>query len=151
MSNTSHIRRNRHAVMAATIAAASASWAVATQVAGVHLGVRFPHAGPSVVGLGSTIGAAATTTVLGWGVLVLLETRVSRPGRTWTALAVAVALVSLGLPAAFATTVSAAIALVSIHVAVAFVAITGLSRTATERRSPTGLPYRSTAAPHPVP
>ncbi len=128
-------RRNRHAAVAATVATAAASWAVVTQVAGVHLGVHLPGASPTTVALGPAIGAAATTTVLGWGVLALLETRVSRPRRTWVALALAVLLVSLALPVAFAATTAAAAGLVAIHLAVGAVAITGLARTATEQRA----------------
>jgi heme A synthase len=128
------IRRNRHAAVAATAATAAASWAVVTQVAGVHLGVQFPGSSPTTVALGPTIGAAATSTVLGWATLALLETRASRPRRTWVAVAVAALVVSLSLPVAFATTASAALGLAALHVAVAAVAITGLARTATARR-----------------
>src|ERR1035438_931764 len=128
------IRRNRHAAVAATAATAAASWAVVTQVAGVHLGVQFPGSNPTTVALGPTIGAAATSTLLGWATLALLETTTSRPRRTWIAVAVAALVVSLSLPVAFATTASAALGLAAIHVAVGAVAITGLARTATARR-----------------
>jgi hypothetical protein len=130
----SNIRRNRHATVAAVVATAAASWAAVTQVAGVHLGVQFPGSGPTSVALGATIGAAATATVVGWAVLAVVEKRVSGPRRTWVTLAVAALAVSLGLPAAFATTTAAAIGLAAIHVAVAAVAITGLARTATTGR-----------------
>ncbi len=144
------IRRNRHATVAATAATAATSWAVVTQVAGVHLGVQFPSSGPTTVALGPTIGAAATITVLGWAVLALLETTASRPRRTWVAVAVAVLFVSLGVPVAFATTASAAVGLAAIHVAVAAVAITGLARTATARRVQASSTFEPTRQPHPV-
>jgi len=130
----STIRRNRHAAVAATAATAAASWAVVTHVAGVHLGVQLPGSHPATVALGPAIGAAATSTLLGWATLALLETRTSRPRRTWITVAAAALLVSLSLPAAFATTASAALALAAIHLAVGAVAITGLARTATARR-----------------
>jgi hypothetical protein len=85
-------------------------------------------------GLGPTIGAAATSALLGWATLALLETTTSRPRRTWVAVAVAALVVSLSLPVAFATTAFAALGLAALHVAVAAVAITGLARTATARR-----------------
>lgn len=129
------VSRNRHAAVAATAATAAASWAVVTQVAGVHLGVQLPGSSPTTVALGPAIGAAATSTLLGWATLALLEKRASRPRRTWVAVAIAALLVSLSLPVAFATTASAALGLAALHVAVAAVAITGLARTATARRS----------------
>ena len=73
------IRRNRHAAVAATAATAAASWAVVTQVADVHLGVQFPGSSPTTVALGTTVGTAAISTVLGWATLALLETTASRP------------------------------------------------------------------------
>src|ERR1017187_8744442 len=81
------ICRNRHAAVATAAATAAAFWVVVTQVAGVHLGVQFPGSSPTTVALGPTIGAAATSTVLGWAALALLETTASRPRRTWIAVA----------------------------------------------------------------
>jgi len=131
---TRSTRLARHAAMAATVATAAASWAVVTHLAGVHLGIQLPHAAPSTVALGPTIGAAATTTLFGWAVLALLETRVSRPRRTWVGVAVLVVAGSLGLPIAFATTTSATFGLAAIHLAVAAVAIPLLARTARTQR-----------------
>jgi heme A synthase len=139
------VRRNRHATVAVTAAAAAASWALVTQVAGVHLGVQFPGSSPTTVALGPAIGAAATSTLLGWATLALLEKRASRPRRTWVAVAVAALVVSLSLPVAFATTASAALGLAALHVAVAAVAITGLARTATARRGQANSTFEPTA------
>jgi hypothetical protein len=144
------IRRNRHAAVAATVATAAVSWAVVTQVAGVHLGVQFPGSRPATVALGPAIGAAATSTLLGWAALALLETTASRPRRTWIAAAVAALVVSLSLPVAFATTASAALGLAAIHVAVAAVAITGLARTATARRGQVSATFEPALLPPPV-
>lgn len=146
----SDIRRDRSTAVLAAAATAAASWAVATQLAGVHLGVQFPHANPSTVVLGATVGTAAVATVLGWAALYLLERQVSRPRRSWCAVAVAVLGVSLGLPAAFATTTAAAIALAVIHLAVAAVAIIGLGRTASPGRLAGGLATEATRRPQPV-
>jgi hypothetical protein len=120
-------RRLRHATVAATSAVATASWAVVTHLAGVHLTVRFPHSAASTVELGTIVLAAVTTTLLGWGLLAALETRIVRPQRAWTIAAAGVLLVSLALPIAFATTTAAAVGLVVIHLAVATVAVTGLA------------------------
>ncbi len=144
------IRRNRHAAVAATVATAAVSWAVVTQVAGVHLGVQFPGSSPTTVALGPAIGAAATSTLLGWAVLALLETTASRPLRTWIAVAVAALVVSLSLPVAFATTASATLGLAAIHIAVAAVAITGLARTATARRRQVSATFEPALLPPPV-
>lgn len=122
------IRRNRHLTVSATVAGAAASWAVVTQVAGVHLGVRFPHSAATTVALGPVIGASVTATLLGWVVLAVMEPRVANPRRNWTVVALAVAAASLALPAAFATTLAAAAGLASIHMIVAAVAITGMRR-----------------------
>ena len=127
-------RRLRHATVAATSVAAAASWAVVTQVAGVHLTVRFPHSAATTVGLGTIVPAAVTITLLGWGLLAALETRATQPRRIWTMAAVAVLLVSLALPIAFATTTAAAVGLVTIHLAVAAVAVTGLAWAAPRAR-----------------
>jgi hypothetical protein len=120
-------RRLRHATVTATSVTAAASWAVVTHVAGVHLTVRFPHSAATTVGLGTIVPAAVAITLLGWGLLAALETRVTQPRRIWTIAAVAVLLVSLALPIAFATTTAAAVGLVAIHLAVAAVAVTGLA------------------------
>jgi hypothetical protein len=80
------------------------------------------------------VGAAAGATLLGWGLLAALETVTSHARRVWVAVAVAVFLVSLALPIAWATTTAAAVGLAVIHLAVASVAITGLTRTASHPR-----------------
>ena len=127
-------RRLRHATVGATSIAAAASWALVTQLAGVHLTVRFPHSAATTVGIGTIVAAAAATTLLGWGLLAALETRATQPRRIWTMAAAAVLLVSLALPIAFATTTAAAVGLVTIHLAVAAVAVTGLAWVAPRAR-----------------
>ena len=134
------IRRLRHATVAATAAAAAASWALVTHVAGVHLTVRFPHSAATTVGLGTIVAAATAATLLGWGLLAALETRVTQPRKTWTMAAVAVLLASLALPNAFATTTAAAVGLVTIHLAVAAVAVIGLAWVAPHARMKSAVP-----------
>jgi hypothetical protein len=120
------VRRNRHLTVAATAATAATSWVVVTKGLGVHLGVRFPHAAASVVGLGPTVGASVAAVLVGSAVLGVLQGRIRRPLQSWTALAVAVFAASLVLPLAFATTTAATLGLGAIHLAVAAVAITGV-------------------------
>ena len=127
-------RRLRHATVGATSIAAAASWALVTHLAGVHLTVRFPHSAATTVGIGTIVAAAAATTLLGWGLLAALEARARQPRKIWVAAAVAVFLVSLALPIAFATTAAAAAGLVTIHLAVAAVAVTGLAWVAPRAR-----------------
>ena len=80
------------------------------------------------------MAAAAATTLLGWGLLAALEARARHPRKIWVAATVAVFLVSLALPVAFATTVAAAAGLVTIHLVVAAVALTGLAWVAPHAR-----------------
>jgi hypothetical protein len=120
------VRRNRHVTVAATAATAATSWALVTKGLGVHLGVRFPHAAASVVGLGPTVGASVAAVVVGSAVFGLMQRRIAQPARYWTVLAVAVFAASLALPLAFATTTAATLGLAAIHLAVAFAAITGV-------------------------
>lgn len=128
-------RSIRHATVAAAGVSAAASWAVVTQLAGVHLGVRFPHSSATTVALGTAIGAASVATLLGWGLLAALETRASHARRIWITAAVVVFLMSLGLPIAFATTTAATAGLAAIHLVVASVAITGLARAGQSHRA----------------
>jgi hypothetical protein len=72
---------------------------------------------------------------LGWGLLAALETRTTQPRKVWTIAAVAVLLVSLALPLAFATTTAAAVGLVTIHLAVAAVVVSGLAWVAPQART----------------
>ena len=124
MLTTRHLR---HATVAATAVSAAAVWALVTQVAGVHLTIRFPHSSATTVGLGTIMAAASVAALSGWGLLTLLESKATRPRRTWLITAVLVLLASLGLPIAFATTTSAMIGLIAIHLTVVVVAVTGLA------------------------
>lgn len=131
MQNT---RLPRLAAVVSAAAAAAASWAITTKVAGVHLGIRLPHAAPSTLGLGRTVAAAAVVAAAGWGALALAERRLNRPRRSWTVAGGAVFLASLALPLGFGTTTSATVSLVLVHLAVAAVAVPGLAVTAPARR-----------------
>jgi len=128
-------RLHRPIVVAAAAGAAAAAWAVVTRIAGVRLVVQFPHAHPSSVGLAAAAGAAAVAGIVGWVLLALLESRASRPRRTWIGAAVAGTVASLALPILFASGGAALLGLVAIHLAVATVAIAGFSRTLSKRSS----------------
>jgi hypothetical protein len=118
---------------------AAATWAIVTQVAGVHLGVRLPRSPATTVALGTTVAAAATATLLGWGVLAALEALTRRARKMWAILAAAVSTASLALPIAWATTTAAALGLVAVHLVVASVAITGFTRGTSPRAASPGV------------
>jgi hypothetical protein len=120
-------RHLRHATVAATAVSTAATWAIVTHVAGVQLGVRFPHSAPTTVGLGTVLAAASIATLLGWASLAILEKRLTHSRKVWVLAAVVVFLASLSLPLAFATTTSAVIGLATIHLTVAAIAVTGLA------------------------
>jgi len=128
--------RRRQAAVAATAVTAAVSWAVVTQGAGVRLGVQFPQAHPSTVGLASTVGAATLAAVAGWLLLAVVESRFERPRRVWVLTAAAVTVASLALPLLFAVGAAAIVGLVAIHLAVAAVALAGLASTVAARRVP---------------
>jgi hypothetical protein len=78
------------------------------------------------VGIGLVVGASVIGSLLGWGLLALLERRTARARTVWTVVAVTVLLVSLSLPLIAGTTVPAKIALAMMHVAIAAVLIPAL-------------------------
>lgn len=129
-----NVRIRRHATVFAVTATAAASWAVVTQLAGVHLGVQLPHSAPSTLGLGRTVAVASAAAGIGTAVLAMAERHLSRPRRSWITAAVAALVASLILPLGFATSASAMVSLVAIHLAVAAVTVAGLAPTASTRK-----------------
>ena len=105
-----------------------AVWIIAVPLLGLHLGVRFGNGSPQSVGVDFVVGATLIASLLGWGLLAMLERRSSRARTTWTVLAVAVLLVSLSLPLSAGTTASTKAVLAVMHVAAAAVLIPGLRR-----------------------
>ena len=83
---------------------------------------------PQTIGVGLVVGASLTASLLGWGLLVLLEHRTSRARTLWTGVAVGVLIVSLSLPFSAGTTLSTKAALAFMHVAVAVVLIPTMRR-----------------------
>ncbi len=108
--------------------AAVAVWAVAVPLLGTHLLVRF-GSGPGLeVGIASVVGASLTASVLGWGLLALLERRTDRARMIWSRIAVVTLLASLSLPLSAGANISSKAALALMHLAVAAVLIPGLQR-----------------------
>ena len=145
----SNIPLNRVAAVISAAAAAATSWAVTTQVAGVNLGVQFPHSAPSTIGLGRTVGAAVAASAVGWAVLAVSERRLDRPRLSWVTAAGLGAAASLILPVGFATTTSAMVGLIAIHIAVAVVAITAFAFTTPASRFPSSTGDEAVTAARP--
>jgi hypothetical protein len=128
-----HQLRSRAIAVTTAVLAALVVWGVAVPVLGVDLAVRTTPGGSST----QTIGAASVLTVsllaslLGWGLLALLERRTQRGGTFWTIIASIVLLLSLAGPLTSAVTTAAAVVLVLLHLSVAAVLISTLRRTAT--------------------
>jgi hypothetical protein len=99
---------------------------------GVVLRTRFGHAAPGTVGVEFVVTAALAGSLLGWGLLALLERHTERAHTIWACAAVVVLLASLSLPLTAATTTSATVALVMMHLTVAAVLIPWLLRRAPE-------------------
>jgi Family of unknown function (DUF6069) len=105
------------------VVAAVAVWVVAVPLLGLHLIIRFGNGSPQTIGVDFVIGASLIGSLLGWGLLALLETRTTRARRIWTVLAIAVLLVSLSLPLSAGVAASTKAALALMHVAIAAVLI----------------------------
>ena len=117
------VNRTRALGVVGAVLAAAAVWTIAVPLLGVHLLIRFGSGAPQSIGLDYVIGATVVTSLLGWAALALLERRTQRARQVWTAIAVAVVLVSLTLPLIAGTTVATRVALALMHVAVAAVLI----------------------------
>lgn len=114
-------------VAGATIAAV-ATWVAAVPVLGTQLLVRFGSGAPQPIGIGFVVGLGLVGSLLGWGLLAVLERLTSRARAVWTAVAVVVLLVSFSLPITAATTNSTLAGLAAMHLAVAAVLIPALRR-----------------------
>lgn len=109
-------------VAGATLAAL-AVWAIAVPGLGVDLVIRFGSGTPQTVGIGSVVTAALVASLLGWGLLSLLERRARQARVIWTVAALAALAASFSLPLIAGTTASTVAALSLMHVAVAGVLI----------------------------
>jgi|tagenome__1003787_1003787.scaffolds.fasta_scaffold19992785_1 hypothetical protein len=116
------------AVVAA--AGAGAVWVVAT-LAGVDVAVGSGSSSRDI-GLVSVVVTAVVVAVAAGVLLRLLERRTARGRLTWTAIAVAVWVVSFAGPTGAASS-SAALTLVALHLVVGAVVVVGLLRRHPER------------------
>jgi hypothetical protein len=127
------ISRTRALTVAGAVGAAVAVWVVAVPILGLHMIIRFGNGSPESVGIDLVVGASLIGSLLGWGLLSLLEARSARGRAIWTVLAIAVLIVSLSLPLSAGVTVTTKTALALMHVAVAAVLIPMLPRSSTTR------------------
>lgn len=144
---TAHARRRARAVAAgAASLLPGAVWLVAHA-----LGAGFvltDSQGTATMGLPVVLAFSALFALLGWGSLALMERRLPRASTWWTALATAVALLSLIPVFIEEATAGTKAALALIHLTVAAVLIPLLRRTtagnpaadAGDRPDPSGLP-----------
>lgn len=122
--------RQRVLTVAAAAVAAVLAWLIAVPIVGIDLLVRPGGGAAQQVGLGSVVAVSLLASLLGWGLLALLERLVSRRALTaWTVVAVVVLMLSLSGPLTAATNAAVAIALVLMHLVVGAVLIMGLRRT----------------------
>jgi Family of unknown function (DUF6069) len=114
-------------VIGAAIAAA-AVWAIAVPLFGVQLQVRFGSGALQGVGIDIVVISSLLGSLVGWGVLVLLEQRTARARAIWTSLAAAGLLASLSLPLIAGATISTKATLALMHLAVGAVLIPAMRR-----------------------
>jgi hypothetical protein len=121
--------RERVLTVAAAVVAAVLAWLVAVPIVGIDLLVRPGGGAVQQVGLGSVVTVSLLASLLGWGLLALLERLVPRRALTaWTVVAVVVLMLSLTGPLTAAANAAVAIALVLMHLVVGAVLIMGLRR-----------------------
>jgi len=118
--------RTRALSVGGAVIAAVAVWIVAVPILGLHLIVRFGNGSPQSVGVDFVVGASLIASLLGWGLLAMLEARTSRARTIWTVVALAVLLVSLSLPLSAGTTASTKAVLALMHLAAAAVLVPSL-------------------------
>ena len=136
----SRLWRKRLFAVVAGVLAAEVVWLVATFVFGIHAQAPAGNGYPQPVDIApGTVGiATGVLSLLGWGVLALLERFTSRARGIWLALSLLALVASLGLPLSGSgiPAIDRAV-LVLMHVAVAATIIPALYRTSpreTEQR-----------------
>lgn len=112
------------AVVAAAPVVALVVWLAWTQVGGVDLSAG-ANGDTRSVSAAAVVTSTALLSLLGWGLLRVLEARTRRGVRTWTWVSVGVLLLSFLGPLG-ATTTEAGLGLASLHVVVALVLVAGL-------------------------
>ncbi|WP_329239504.1 DUF6069 family protein [Actinoallomurus sp. NBC_01490] len=108
-------------------AAALAVWALAVPLAGTTLTVR-AGGGERTVGPVSVVPASLLAGLAAWALLAVLERSATRPGRTWTIIALAVLVLSLTGPLGGEAGAATTLVLVLLHLTVAAVLVAGLVR-----------------------
>jgi hypothetical protein len=108
-------------------AAALAVWALAVPLAGTTLTVR-TGGGERTVGPVSVVVASLLAGLAAWALLAVLERSATRPGRTWTIIALAVLALSLTGPLGGEAGAATTLVLVLLHLTVAAVLVAGLVR-----------------------
>lgn len=130
--STGERRRRRLLAVVGGALAAEAVWLMAELFFGVRLqapaGNGYPQ--PMDIGPGTVAAASAILSLLGWGVLALLERFTSRARSIWLTLSLLALVASLGMPLS-GTGVSAATrtGLLLMHLAVAAIVVPALYRT----------------------
>jgi Family of unknown function (DUF6069) len=130
---TARMSRVRALGVGGAVTAAVAVWVVAVPLLGLHLIIRFGNSAPETVGVDVVIGASLIGSLLGYGLLALLEARTTRARTIWTVLAIAALLVSLSLPLSAGVTAATKAALALMHLSVAAVLIPTLRRSSATR------------------
>ncbi|MGP3935090.1 DUF6069 family protein [Nonomuraea sp. KM88] len=108
-------------------AAALAGWVLAVPVAGIALTARM-GGGAEQVGPAAVVVASLVAGLAGWALLAVLERFVSRAGRLWTIVALAVLALSLLGPLGSAVGAASTLVLVLLHLIVGAVLVPGLPR-----------------------
>jgi predicted permease len=144
------VRLSRALGVAGATAAAVALWTLAVPLLGIHLLVRFGNSAPENVGIGFVIGASLVGSLLGWGLLAMLERHTARARTIWTGVAAVLGLMSLSLPLSAGTTTSTRIVLALMHLAVAAVLIPTLRQSAPARAVSSGTPRSSASSTLPM-
>ncbi|MFI1197325.1 DUF6069 family protein [Micromonospora sp. NPDC020750] len=125
-------RRARALAVLAATGATHAVWYAATGPAGIDVEVR-SGTGPQPVGPGAVAAATLLAGLAGWALLALLERRTRRARGLWTAVAVAVLLLSLAGPVTEGVGTAATVTLLALHLAAGAVLIPVLGRGGTRR------------------
>jgi hypothetical protein len=144
-------RRARALVVVAAVLAALAVWLVADPLLGVDLAAPARPGSKELMSITPALvaGTSLVVALAGWALLALLERFTTRAHTTWTAIAVLVALLSLGGPLSTlaSTTAANGLSLALMHLAVAAVLIPGLAGTAPARVRHAGSDVRVLSRP----
>ena len=122
------VRGDRALGVVGAAIAATVVWAIAVPLLGVQLQVRFGGGALQGVGIDVVLISSLLGSLVGWGVLALLEQRTARARAIWTGLATAGVLASLSLPLIAGSTISTKATLAVMHLAVGAVLIPAMRR-----------------------